>query len=304
MNTPVLPTISVVIPAYNEAKNIGLLLRTVFAQEFRQHALSEVIVYSDGSSDRTIEEARKNGDPRLRVIDGHTRRGANAAENALLEEAAGDTVVLLNADTRLGSKDALEKLAQAIRGEPGVGIAAARIVSLPGVNWFERMMALSHAYKRTLYEALRPDYDTVYLCHGRARALSREFARVLRFPDQCPEDAHSYFLCKKMGWRFRYVPEAKVLFRSPRNMTDYVKQSTRFTSGKEVLGRYFPRAVLQAAYRLPLLKIGTVFLRFFLRFPLRMTSYAAILFWIRLTKSGGREQSRWEISETSKQLHT
>ena len=47
------PSLSIIVPAYNEAARLGLTLRTIYDYLDRQDYESELIVVDDGSSDET-----------------------------------------------------------------------------------------------------------------------------------------------------------------------------------------------------------------------------------------------------------
>jgi glycosyltransferase involved in cell wall biosynthesis len=87
------PTISVVVPAYNEERYIAEALDAVFAQTL---APLEVIVVDDGSTDGTVEAAGRFGD-RVRLIQ-QENRGCPGAFDTGFREAAGDFVALCPAD--------------------------------------------------------------------------------------------------------------------------------------------------------------------------------------------------------------
>ena len=90
-----LPTISVVIPAYNVARYIGETLRSVFAQTFTAY---EVIVVNDGSPDtEEFEVALAPYIDRIHYIK-QENRGASAARNEGLRAARGEFVAFLDAD--------------------------------------------------------------------------------------------------------------------------------------------------------------------------------------------------------------
>jgi rSAM/selenodomain-associated transferase 2 len=85
--------ISIVIPTLNEASGIEAALVPLQALRARGH---EVIVVDGGSGDSTVALAMPLAD---RVIS--SRRGRAFQMNAGAQEAAGDVVLFLHADTRL-----------------------------------------------------------------------------------------------------------------------------------------------------------------------------------------------------------
>lgn len=91
------PTVSVVIPAYNAAKYIGEALFSIFKQTFTSY---EVIVINDGSSDTAdLERALQPYRARIRYIR-QENRGAAAARNTGLRAATGEFVAFLDADDK------------------------------------------------------------------------------------------------------------------------------------------------------------------------------------------------------------
>jgi glycosyltransferase involved in cell wall biosynthesis len=87
------PTISVVVPAYNEERYIAEALDAVLAQT---DPPLEVIVVDDGSTDGTVEVARSYSD-RISLIQ-QENRGCPGAFDTGIREAAGDFVALCPAD--------------------------------------------------------------------------------------------------------------------------------------------------------------------------------------------------------------
>jgi glycosyltransferase involved in cell wall biosynthesis len=80
-----------VIPAYNEEATIGPIVEVLCATP----SLSEVVVVSDGSEDRTAEVARAAG---ARVIELPVNMGKGAAMREGLRATTADVVVFLDAD--------------------------------------------------------------------------------------------------------------------------------------------------------------------------------------------------------------
>ena len=91
------PFVSVVIAAHNEEARIARKVANVLALRHPAH-LIEVLVGSDGSTDRTADIVRAISDARVRVFDFPERRGKPAILNALVPAASGEIVLL--ADVR------------------------------------------------------------------------------------------------------------------------------------------------------------------------------------------------------------
>ncbi len=112
------PLVSIVVPAYNEARFIEDVLRRVAAVPFRR----EIIVVDDGSSDGTagLVEGMRSEIDGLRVL----RRPANAGKGAAVREGiaatAGDFVVIQDADLEYDPKDLPTLLAPLFEGRADV----------------------------------------------------------------------------------------------------------------------------------------------------------------------------------------
>ncbi len=93
--------ISVVIPAYNEARRLPRFLETVWPYMRDVFGESyEVIVVDDGSSDRTgevVEEMRSRW-PQLQVVRHDVNRGKGSAVRTGVRSSMGDIVLVSDAD--------------------------------------------------------------------------------------------------------------------------------------------------------------------------------------------------------------
>jgi dolichyl-phosphate beta-glucosyltransferase len=88
--------LSVVIPAYNEARRLGPTLdRVAAALVGREH---EILVVDDGSTDGTAALVRAHAAPHLRLIELGTNRGKGAAIRRGVLASSGRRVLLCDAD--------------------------------------------------------------------------------------------------------------------------------------------------------------------------------------------------------------
>ena len=93
-------TLSIVIPAYNEAARIVATLETIASWVAEQGLTAEVVLVDDGSSDQTGEQAvrAQTGGTRLRCLTGDGNRGKGYAVRRGMLAAEGRFVMFTDAD--------------------------------------------------------------------------------------------------------------------------------------------------------------------------------------------------------------
>jgi dolichol-phosphate mannosyltransferase len=104
-----MPTLSVVIPAYNEERFIAALVGQVLAVPLDSLGVGrEVIVVDDCSSDRTAEIVRGIDGVRLFSLTRNSGKGAAVREG--IERATGDYLIIQDADLEYDPQDYLPML--------------------------------------------------------------------------------------------------------------------------------------------------------------------------------------------------
>ena len=125
-------TLSVIIPALNEAENIGAVVEAV-----RRANPHEVIVVDGGSTDATAELAAQAGAIVLSSPPGRGRQQRLGAERA-----QGEALIFVHADTKL-PEDYLQIVAQTLSRSDVAGGAFRFQLDEPGAGyrWIERLVA-------------------------------------------------------------------------------------------------------------------------------------------------------------------
>ncbi|WP_428486038.1 glycosyltransferase family 2 protein [Rhodopila sp.] len=139
LRRPWQPTISVVVPAYNEADGL------VRFHQRLEHAMAglghwEVIYVNDGSTDRTmaVVEALQRTDDRIALVSLSRNFGKETAITAGLDYASGDAVVVIDADLQ-DPPEVIPALVAAWKS--GFDMVYARRRSRTGETWLKRTTA-------------------------------------------------------------------------------------------------------------------------------------------------------------------
>lgn len=122
-----LPTVSVVIPAYNEERQISGAIDAVLAQDYPAK-LVQTLVLSDASTDATDQIVARYASRGVELLRMPERSGKTKAENAACALLRGEIVVNTDASIRLHPAAIREMIAH--MGDPAVGVASGRDVSI------------------------------------------------------------------------------------------------------------------------------------------------------------------------------
>lgn len=103
--------ISVVIPAYNEEKNIAKTVKAIYSYLKEKHPNHEILVVVDGAKDQTAQAAGsvKGEVPTLQILDIKENRGKGAVVRDGMLKATGDIRLFTDADNST-SIDHLERM--------------------------------------------------------------------------------------------------------------------------------------------------------------------------------------------------
>lgn len=118
------PTVSIIITAYNEQRDLAAKLENTLALDYPRDLL-EIIVASDCSTDRTDAIAGEFLGRGVRLHRQSERLGKTAAQNAAVEQAHGE-IILFSDATSLYQPDAVRAIMPSF-ADPEVGCVAGRL---------------------------------------------------------------------------------------------------------------------------------------------------------------------------------
>ena len=118
------PTISIIIPAYNEEKNIEQKIKNTLSLNYPKEK-TEILVASDGSTDKTGDILRKFSRDGVKIVENAVNQGKTTVQNDLVSRSKGDILIFTDAASFL-EQDAMLKLIQNFSNNQ-VGCVAGRM---------------------------------------------------------------------------------------------------------------------------------------------------------------------------------
>jgi cellulose synthase/poly-beta-1,6-N-acetylglucosamine synthase-like glycosyltransferase len=220
------PMVSVVVPVYNEAAVLADKLENTLALDYPRARL-EVIVVSDGSTDASVEIARRYAERGVEVVE-LPRGGKGLALNAGAARATGEILVLTDANGML-EPGSLRRLVEPF-ADPEVG----------GVCGHKRYRVTRGADTTELGENLYWRFDSwqkrlesrigsVFAADGTLYALRRELYVPLVELAQADDIAISARV-PLQGKRLVYAPDAVVWEEAPVEGREELRRKVRVTN--------------------------------------------------------------------------
>jgi len=90
------PVVSIIISAFNEENSIKEKIKNTFDQDYPGEKI-EIIIGSDGSTDRTVEFAKSFKDPRVKVFELKDNEGKTAVQNYCVDHSTGEILFFTDA---------------------------------------------------------------------------------------------------------------------------------------------------------------------------------------------------------------
>ncbi|CAN5148611.1 hypothetical protein BH11PAT1_BH11PAT1_4590 [soil metagenome] len=295
-------TVTIGISAYNEEANIKHLLTDLLSQKISSCILKEIIVISDGSSDKTVSYSKEIHHAKLHVTAGKTRKGKAARINELFAKATSDFVILIDADTRIVDTNFIENMCQKMY-HSHADLGSVVPTEATGNSTMEKLLITSMDWKKSLYKKLKKGRN-IYTCYGYARILTKKLYSQLRFTHSVGEDAYSYLYTISRGMKFTSIANTTIYYKLPINLKDHKKQSVRFIHSRKQYISEFGKQLVEDSYHIPKRIMVVSLLRYSLKHP-SVFAYFAIYLSMKIYASYQPEtQTTWDIATSSKTTYT
>jgi biofilm PGA synthesis N-glycosyltransferase PgaC len=228
------PSISIIVPAYNEAKTIRSCIQSLQTLNYPNY---DITVIDDGSTDNTYEEASQCKGIKLIKQE---NQGKPSALNNGIRSSTGEIVVTVDADTTI-DKDALGGIAERFASNNKLGAVAGNVKVRPEPKIMNPIQSAEYALGINLIRKGQSVLGCVMIVPGPIAALKREAVeKVGNFSDDTfAEDFDITVKVLKLGYRVEYEERSLAYTDAPKNIEDLVKQRRRWYRGMmQVLDKY------------------------------------------------------------------
>lgn len=246
-------TLSIILSVHNEEKNIGRLLVKLM-QQCESHQLTEIIVVSSGSTDRTNSIVESLGSDSIILIKESERRGKVNALKTAIEVASGRHVVLLDGDVNI-EEYFLHCCFECIYAN--VLPCTGRIIPIQSRSAFYNELALlsCHAWNNLRKHCSPGDY---LYPSGYVMIISKtDFSLALTKMSDLTinDDALLSIILFQERIVFKYCPKLSIGVLFPQTLTDYFRQKIRTRMGRRQFHTTFFRAI-EAQWRSEVIKLA------------------------------------------------
>ena len=224
-----LPSVTVIVPAYNEEKVIVPTLQSILASNYGNLSC---IVVDDGSTDgtlRAIDEAYGH-DPRVRVLS-QPNQGKWQALNLAFQRVQSEIAVCVDADTRI-EPDAIRNIVRPF-ADSKVAAVAGTVVVANTSNLLTQFQSIEYITAQQIGRRAQEHLNGILVVPGALGAWRIDAVRDVGFysNETLTEDADLTIWLRRGGYRIAYAETARSRTEAPADIRSLLKQRLRWSFG-------------------------------------------------------------------------
>jgi cellulose synthase/poly-beta-1,6-N-acetylglucosamine synthase-like glycosyltransferase/peptidoglycan/xylan/chitin deacetylase (PgdA/CDA1 family) len=225
--TEYFPSVTIVVPAYNEAVGIERAVRSLAASDYQEF---EIVVVDDGSTDATAQIVAGLGLENVRLVR-QDNAGKAAALNTGVELSSPDVVVMVDGDT-LFEPGTLRKLVAPFAGADVAAVSGnTKVGNRQGLlgRWQHIEYVIGFNLDRRMYEVLQCTPTVPGAVGAFRRAALEEVGGVPG--DTLAEDTDLTLAIGRTGRRVLYAEDARAWTEAPSTLSTLWRQRYRWSFG-------------------------------------------------------------------------
>jgi len=221
-----LPSVTLLIAAYNEEKVIAKKLENSFALDYPREKL-QILVAADGSSDSTPEIVRRFQDRGVELNHIPERNGKMAAIIRAMPLARGSIVVFSDANN-MYNEQAIRELVMPY-GDPAVGATTGAKLILED----ERQLSFAEGFYWKYESWIKENETRLSTCTSAVGEMLSIRKELFRPPTRkiINDDRYTVFGLIRRGYRVYYTPAARSYETVSKTAKDEIVRRTRMVAG-------------------------------------------------------------------------
>jgi len=244
----IFPSISILVSAYNEEKNIYSLIKNFIELNYPKNKI-EIIFVDDNSSDKTFEYMKKGkrilekNEIKTKILKNEERKGKAYSLNRALKIAKGRFVAVIDADSIL-EKDSLKNCIKHFydgnRLNKKVAAVAANILVKNPKTMLQKLQNLEFIMV-SCFRKLQEKINAIMVTPGPLSVFRRDILLKLGGFDEnnLTEDIEIAWRILANNYKIRMAFDAKAWTEYPKNLKKWWMQRTRWNlGGFQTLGKY------------------------------------------------------------------
>ena len=232
------PTVTVVIPLFNEGEGIYETIQSLLRVDYPKEKLS-IIVVDDCSTDDSFRWAQKAAfqSGRVTAIRNRENMGKRRGINNAVRQATSEIIVSVDSDVVVDRQAIKRLVARFVR--PEIAAVGGRVnVSNPHDNWLTRMQTIKYYFGYEYLKNIERTFSSVMCLSGCLTAYRRdvlialepilENRNVLGVPIKYGEDRFLTRQIVKAGWQTVSTMDAFCWTVAPSKIGNYFNQQLRW----------------------------------------------------------------------------
>lgn len=226
---PFLPSVTVVVPAFNEEEHLERTLSTCLNQAYRN--LAEVIVIDDGSTDRTAEIALDfaSRDARVKYFKNISNHGKPFSLNQGFARSSSELTFFMDGDSYL-ELNAVELLVNHFK-DPKVAMAASLIAVDNNRSLLAKMQEIEYFFTQIVARYCQAMEKTVVICPGAGTMVRTAVARKTHHSARTVTEDADFTLNVMREWKIVQEPDAVSYTSVPTTWKSWNNQRKRWLYG-------------------------------------------------------------------------
>lgn len=234
-----LPRCTVIMPAYNEGKNVLKTLRSIVKSNYPAEKL-QIIAVNDGSADDTLawmQMACSQFDGRIELINFKKNRGKRAALYEAIRISKGGIIVTIDSDSIIERQTVRRLVSPFVDPQVGAVAGSVRVLNRRE-GLLPRMLEVSFAYSFDFIRASQSMVNTVFCTPGalsayRKKAISKDLRgwlnqTFLGKPATIGEDRAITNIVLRNGYHVKFQSNAMVYTIVPTGYKQLCKMFLRW----------------------------------------------------------------------------